>query len=205
MAPLPHALLLAAGPGRRFGSQKLLALWRGRPLLSHVLARMTALRDAGEISGATAVVDAGDEGPAALARQAGVTLVRNAHPERGLSHSLRLGLGALAGLATPPPAALVFLGDQPAVPAEAVEEVLRAWRLGGHAVVRPRYADAPEEPGHPVLLDRDAWGLADRLTGDQGLGAALARAPQLVLHVDVDGGNPDVDRPEDLRRLPPGT
>ena len=52
-----------------------------------------------------------------------------------------------------------------------------------------------------VLLDRDAWGLAERLTGDQGLGRALSNAPELVVHVDVDGANPDVDTPADLPRL----
>ena len=52
-----------------------------------------------------------------------------------------------------------------------------------------------------MLLDRDAWGLAERLTGAQGLGRALSNAPELVVHVDVDGANPDVDTPADLSRL----
>ena len=197
----PHALLLAAGIGSRFGSHKLLTLWRGRPLVSHAIALLATLRDRGLVSGATAVVRTGDEGVGALLRQAGVRVVPNDRPERGLAHSLQLGLGALAALAPEPEGALVFLADQPAVPLEAVEEVVRAWELGGSAVVRPRYASAPGEPGHPVLLDRDAWGLAEGLAGDQGLGRALARSPQLVLHVDVEGANPDVDTPADLARL----
>ena len=199
----PHALLLAAGAGTRFGSQKLLALWRGRPLISHAITLIGALRDRGTIAGATAVVQAGDEAVNALVRQSGLRVIRNAHPEQGLAHSLRLGLGALAGLSPQPEAALIFLADQPSTPIDAVEEVVRAWELGGNSVVRPRYAGAPEAPGHPVLLDRDAWGLAERLTGDQGLGGELARAPHLVLHVDVEGTNPDVDTPEDLSRLDP--
>lgn len=197
----PHALLLAAGTGSRFGSHKLLALWRGRPLVAHVIATTIALRDRGSVSGVTAVVREGDEAVSALARQSGIRVVPNAHPELGLSHSLRLGLGALAALTPEPESALIFLADQPAGPLEAAEEVIRAWELGGSAVVRPRYSEAPDEPGHPVLLDRDAWGLAEGLVGDQGLGAALARAPHLVLRVDVDGANPDVDTPADLSRL----
>ena len=197
----PHALLLAAGTGRRFGSHKLLALWRGRPLVAHVIATALALRDRGWVDGVTAVVGQGDDAVAALIRQSGIRLVPNAHPEQGLSHSLRLGLGALAALTPVPDGALIFLADQPATPGDAIEDVIRAWQLGGAAVVRPRYSEAPDEPGHPVLLDRDAWGLAEGLTGDQGLGAALARSPHLVLHVDVEGANPDVDVPEDLRRL----
>ena len=199
----PHALVLAAGSGTRFGSHKLLALWRGRPLVAHVIATVTALRDRGSVDGVTAVIRQGDDAVADLMRQSGIRLVPNDHPELGLAHSLRLGLGALAALTPEPEAALIFLADQPAAPLEAAEEVVRAWELGGSAVVRPRYSEAPDEPGHPVLLDRDAWGLAERLSGDQGLGAALARSPHLVLHVDVDGANPDVDTPADLDLLGP--
>lgn len=197
----PHALLLAAGSGTRFGSNKLLTLWRGRPLVSHTIAAIAALRDHGVVTGATAVVRAGDQPVADLMRQAGLRLVVNPQPELGLSHSLRLGLGALAALAPPPDGALLFLADQPCAPREAAEEVVRAWQLGGGAVVRPRYSERPDEPGHPVLLDRDAWGLAERLTGDQGLGRVLSNAPELVVHVDVDGANPDVDTPADLSLL----
>ncbi len=197
----PHALLLAAGSSTRFGSNKLLALWRGRPLLSHVIGTVTTLRDRGVVSGATAVVQDGDEPAAALLRQAGIRVIWNEHADQGMAGSLQLGLRALSILTPQPEAALIFLADQPAAPAEAAEEVVRAWELGGSAVVRPRYACSPDEPGHPVLLDRDAWGLAERITGDQGLGRALSGTPAMVLHVDVDGANPDVDIPADLSRL----
>ena len=197
----PHALLLAAGSGTRFGSNKLLAIWHGRPLVSHSIAAIAALRDQGVVAGATAVVRAGDQPVTDLIRQAGLRVVVNARPDLGLAHSLRLGLGALAVVAPPPDGALIFLADQPCAPREAAEEVIRAWQLGGGAVVRPRYSDRPDEPGHPVLLDRDAWGLAERLTGDQGLGKALSNAPELVVHVAVDGANPDVDTTADLSRL----
>lgn len=199
----PHALLLAAGSGTRFGSNKLLTLWRGRPLVGYSIATISALRDQGVVTGATAVVQTGDQSVMDLIRQAGLRVVVNARPDLGLAHSLRLGLGALATLAPPPDGALIFLADQPCAPREAAEEVVRAWQLGGGAVVRPRYSQTPDEPGHPVLLDRDAWGLAERLTGDQGLGRALSSASGLVVHVDVDGANPDVDTPSDLSRLDP--
>ncbi|HET9293629.1 MAG TPA: nucleotidyltransferase family protein [Gemmatimonadales bacterium] len=197
-----HALLLAAGSGSRFGSHKLVAVWRGRPMIAHVITTINALRDRGAIAGALAVVRSGDDRVIDLARQAGFRLVLNSDPGEGLSHSLRLGLGALAMLDPVPDGALVFLADQPAVPIAAAEDVLTAWNLAGGPVVRPRYEASPAEPGHPILLDRDVWGLADGLTGDHGLGAALARAPDLVTYVDVDGANPDVDTPADLTRLP---
>jgi molybdenum cofactor cytidylyltransferase len=153
------------------------------------------------VSGATAVVQGGDEQAAGLLRQAGVRVIWNEHSDAGIAGSLQLGLRALTTLTPQPDAALIFLADQPAAPLDAAEEVVRAWQLGSGAVVRPRYSDAPDEPGHPVLIDRDAWGLAERLTGDQGLGRALSQTPEMVVHVDVDGANPDVDTPADLSRL----
>lgn len=197
----PHALLLAAGSSARFGSNKLLALWRGRPMLSHVITSISTLRERGVISGATAVVRDGDERAGALLRQAGIRVIWNEHAQDGMGPSLQLGLRALVALSPQPDAALIFLADQPDTPIEAAVEVVRAWELGGGAVVRPRYSLAPDEPGHPVLLDRDAWGLAERLGGDQGLGRALSISRDLVVHVDVDGANPDVDTPADLGRL----
>jgi CTP:molybdopterin cytidylyltransferase MocA len=196
-----HALLLAAGSGTRFGSHKLLAIWRGRPIVAHVITTISALRERGAIAGVVAVVRTGDDRVGDLARQAGFRIVPNLDPEEGLSHSLRLGLGALVMLDPAPDGALIFLADQPSVPIAAAEDVLAAWNLAGSPVVRPRYEASPAEPGHPILLDRDVWGLADGLTGDHGLGAALAHTPDLVTYVDVDGANPDVDTPADLTRL----
>ena len=39
------------------------------------------------------------------------------------------------------------------------------------------------------------------LTGDRGMGPVIAAHPELVLRVPIAGANPDVDTPEDLRRL----
>lgn len=66
--------------------------------------------------------------------------------------------------------------------------------------MRPRYADRPGEPGHPVLLHRQLWPEVATLEGDEGAGALLrGRAVTLV---DVPGRNPDIDTPADLAAFP---
>jgi molybdenum cofactor cytidylyltransferase len=120
----------------------------------------------------------------------------NPAPANGLSSSLRLGLGALhAG------AALVLLADQPLVRLDVVAVLVAAWheRLG--LLIRPRYARSPDEPGHPVLLDRSLWPLADRLEGDAGIGRLLDPGAPGAAFIDVPGSNPDVDTPADLHLL----
>lgn len=192
------ALVLAAGSGRRFGGAKLLAPFRGRPLLGHVLELAGRARAGGLVSAACVVIAGGDDAAADMVEAAGHTRVGNPAPQRGLSSSLRLGLASLpAGI----DAALVLLGDQPMVRLQVLEALITAWRAGTGVMIRPRYAEASAEPGHPVLADRSIWSLADRLQGEAGFGAALPVGARGVTLIDVAGGNPDVDTPADLHTL----
>jgi molybdenum cofactor cytidylyltransferase len=198
----PHGLVLAAGRGRRFGGDKLLAHYRGRPLLLHVLDLVAAscrdqIFDRGHV-----VIAAGDDAAQALCRKAGLTAVLNDAPTLGLSHSLRLGLQAIEMLTrNEGSAALVFLADQPLVRLEVVEQVIAAYRSTGAPVVRPRYHNQPNAPGHPVLLDQSTWSLASTLQGDRGLADLLVSPSIETVIIDVPGGNPDVDTPADLHAL----
>jgi len=190
--------VLAAGSGRRFGGAKLLAPFRGMPLLAHVLVLAGRAQTAGLVSTTRVVVARGDIAAGALVEAAGETPVENPDPERGLSGSLRLGLESLpAGI----DAALVLLGDQPLVRLPVLEALITAWRGGTGVLIRPRYAEAAAEPGHPALADRSIWPLAERLEGEAGFGAALPVGAAGVTLIDVAGGNPDVDTPADLHSL----
>jgi CTP:molybdopterin cytidylyltransferase MocA len=189
-------LILAAGGSRRFGGSKLQAPFRGRPLVSYALDVAGRARAAGLLSDLTIVTAAGDPAVAGLAQAAGAVPVVNPSPERGLSSSLRLGLAALDA-----EAALVLLADQPLVRLDVVAVLVAAWheRLG--VLIRPRYARSPDEPGHPVLLDRSLWPLADQLEGEAGLGRLLPIGARGVAIIEVPGSNPDVDTPPDLHQL----
>ncbi|HEY8167113.1 MAG TPA: NTP transferase domain-containing protein, partial [Candidatus Limnocylindrales bacterium] len=82
------ALVLAAGASSRFGSAKQLAPVAGRPMLERVLETVAGagLADVVVVLGAAA--DAILDGVA----WRGERIVRNEHPEAGLSSSLRVGL-----------------------------------------------------------------------------------------------------------------
>lgn len=192
------AVVLAAGRARRFGGPKLLAPLRGRPLLSHVLDVAAAARDQRVIATAVVVVAAGDAVTEVLVREAGLTPVINPAPERGLSSSLRDGL---ASLGPEVGAAVILLGDQPLVRLEVLRALVSAWREGRGPAVRPRYAASPGAPGHPMLVDRSLWTLAERLEGDAGFGPLLPPDSSDVMVIDVPGANPDIDTPADLHTI----
>lgn len=182
--------------------------WQGRPLLAHTLAAVRAAIDTGSLAGGCVVVPSGHTELARLARDAGLDVVANPAPAAGLSSSLRLGIARLERTAPPhrPRAAVIFLGDQPLVRPDVVAKLTAAWHAEPVAAVRPRYADTPNEPGHPLLIDGSLWALVGSLVHDAGFGPALSAQRISVRAVDVPGRNPDVDTPADLGNLPlPGS
>lgn len=186
-------LILAAGTATRFGSDKLAAPLRGKPVLDHVIDALLAV----PIQEIVVVTRAGRRMPST---GAAVTVVLNLTPEIGLSSSLRLGIDAVGRLGGPPvDAVLVALGDQPELDPDVIRRLLAAAERSDRPVVTPRYErDASR---NPVLLRRAAFVLLAELTGDRGLGPVLDAHHELVLGVPVEGANPDVDTPADLAKL----
>lgn len=183
------ALVLAAGESRRFGSPKQLAQLEGRTLLEHVLE----LARAAELRPVVAVVPVWLTLPGSMAGAADLVWLRNPDPERGMSHSLRLGLAAVPPEAS---AAVLLLGDQPRIPQGHLHALVAA--RGPRPVVATRHAGVLMPP---VLLERSQFGISERVTGDRGLRDLLRADPDLVTAVDVAEPLDDVDDPADLERM----
>jgi molybdenum cofactor cytidylyltransferase len=182
------AVILAAGASRRFGSPKQLAVIDGRTLLEHVIGAAMA----GDLEPLVVVVPAWLSPPAGL-DDGSVRWIRNPFPERGMSISLRLGLGALGADTS---AALILLGDQPGIQPASITAVVGA---RGNRPMVAASADGVLAP--PVLIERTHFHLADRLTGDVGLRQLLREHPDLVTRVPVPAHAADVDTPDDLDRV----
>ena len=187
------AVLLAAGSGSRFGGGKLLAPYRGRPLIEASLAN---LADA-PVDETVVVLGDDAERLRAVCEPYGVRVVENPDWERGQSTSVRAGLLALGPEVR---AAVILLADQPLVGAGAVERLVAAFEEGAKVAV----ATYGGRRRNPVLFSREVWPLLEaELAGDEGARVILRRRPDLVTEVPCDGvGDPaDVDTVEDLRSL----
>jgi len=186
-------IVLAAGAGSRFGGGKLLAEYRGRPLIEATLLR---LREAP--ADETIVVVGNDaEGLRGLCESYGVRLAENPDWAEGMATSVKEGLAACSPDAD---AAVVVLGDQPLVGAKAVERLVEAYE-GGAAVAVATYGG---ERRNPALFTRRMWPmLEEELSGDEGARGFMRRHPEMVAEVPCDDvADPtDVDTVEDLRRL----
>jgi CTP:molybdopterin cytidylyltransferase MocA len=187
------AVLLAAGSGSRFGGRKLLAPYRGRPLIESSLANLAQA----PVDETVVVVGDDAEMLRVVCEPFGHRVVENPDWERGQSTSVRAGLLALGPEVR---AAVVLLADQPLVGAGAVDRLVAAFEGGARVAV----ATYDGKRRNPVLFSRAVWPLLlEELSGDEGARAVLRRHPDLVTEVPCDGvGDPvDVDTAEDLRGL----
>lgn len=182
-------LVLAAGAGRRFGTPKLLADLRGRPLVEYVLAAMAG----SPLDRVTVVLGAASGELLARIDLHGAVPVICPDWAEGQAASLRSGIRAVGEA----DAVVVALGDQPNLAPAAVEAVLAA-RDGRAEAVRAMYSGSP---GHPVVLERSLFPRVAELRGDVGARELLEEVR--VAEVDCDGlGNPaDVDTRDDLEAL----
>ena len=182
-------IVLAGGAGRRFGSPKQLAAFRGRPLLEHALAAAAAA----PVARVAVVLGANAEAVRDEVDLHGADPVICATWRDGMAESLKAGVAGLGEAE----AVVVMLGDQPLVSAEAVRRVV-ASREAGTQAVRATYAGVP---GHPVVLERALFGEVAALEGDVGARAILESASVREVACDDVGDPADVDSPADLRAL----
>ena len=178
------AILLAAGYGRRYGSNKLLEDWEGAPLYRwaldalplDALDRGIVVSQYGEI-----LSEAG---------RRGLLPVLNCHPWEGVSASLRLGLLAAKDSA----GALFAVCDQPRLRQGSLRRLLASFAAepeGIHALAWQG------RRGNPVIFPRRLYPELLALTGDQGGSAVLRRHPEDLRLVEAAGPEEleDVDRP----------
>ena len=119
-----------------------------------------------------------------------------------LSDTLRAGVDAIAARESrhEQSALLICLGDQPLLRLEVIRALIDGWKHGALAV-RPAYRDAPDTPGHPLLIDSSLWRYATEMRGDHGLAPVLTRRGVPIRGIPVGGSNPDVDTLEHLSQL----
>lgn len=185
-------IVLAAGLSRRMGRAKMLMPVDGRAIIRHAVESVLA----GGVDSVWVVTGPDVEPIEAALAGLTVQIVVNPTPEEGQSGSLRAGIAAL-----PPSvdAALIALGDQPALAPSIIPALLAARRTSPKLIVAPRYRDGQ---GNPVVFKREIFPELLRLTGDRGARPIIQKEPARVEWVELDlPMPPDVDTPADYEKI----
>jgi molybdenum cofactor cytidylyltransferase len=186
------AIMLAAGRSTRMGGpNKLLATIAGKPLVRIAVEQALASRAAPLI-----VVTGHERGrvEAALS-DLNVQLVHNPDYARGLSTSLKTGLGAVRDDVD---SAIVCLGDMPQVTTALIDQLIATFDPQRNAlVVVPTIGG---KRGNPVVWSRQFFPDLMRLDGDVGARHLIGANADVVAEVPIEdaGALIDVDTPEAL-------
>ena len=185
--PKLGCVIMASGLGKRFGGNKLMADFHGRPMILRAL-------DATEGLFSHRVVVTRHESIADLCREQNVDVVLHDLPNR--NDTVRLGLEALGDL----DCCMFLPGDQPLLRRETVAMLLESWKENPDRIIRPVYEDTV---GSPVLFPSWAFPELKSLPEGKGGSVVIKNHPHEIMHVSVP--NPfelmDADTPETLELL----
>jgi len=186
------AMVLAAGESRRMGRQKLLLPYGGTTVVEAVVR---AALDS-SVDETMVVLGADREAVRDALKSYPVTFAVNEDFRRGMLSSVQAGFRALPGGSE---AAVVMLGDQPAVASRTIDELVQAFRKDDRGIVLPRYAG---RRGHPVLVGTGYREEINGLDPEVGLRGLRQAHPEDVLEVEVSAPAPpeDMDVPDDYAR-----
>lgn len=188
MSRLPVGLLLAAGQGRRFGSNKLL-----HPIADELpMFQVMANKLLDVLPGSVMVINPQLIPYTEPLEQRGMHVVVNKQAEHGIGSSIACGVRAS------PDATgwLIALADMPYVKSLTIQQLSQRLQKGA-GIVAPRYK---QQRGHPVGFNRRFKDELIALNGDVGARQIIQNhQDQLELLENDDAGSiTDIDQMSDL-------
>jgi molybdenum cofactor cytidylyltransferase len=186
-----HAIVLAAGASRRFGSPKQLVQFERRPLIQRVIAGAT------ELTGAAVSVVLGAYAAeiAATLPPGSASIIINRDWQEGIASSIRAAVARLPGACD---GVLLLLADQPLVGSHSLNRLAAAWRRQPRSIIASRYGAVT---GVPAIFPRWCFSDLASLRGDQGARILLRRYADHVVRLANPEAEVDIDYPEDLLNL----
>lgn len=189
------AIIVAAGASSRLGQPKQLVIFDGEPLLQRAVqcAISAGTESVFVVLGAhhQAIQNVIDFGSA-------IVLV-NENWEVGLASSIRAGVKALDVGATEPAGVLLMTCDQPRVTAQHLRKMIEQFDSQAETVlIASVYAGVR---GTPAIFPRAMFADLLELQGDKGARGLLMKTSLPVVEIQLEGGELDIDKPDDLAKL----
>lgn len=147
-------VLLAAGAGSRYGSNKLLEKINGRRMFENVIEAVSKYDVRKTI--VTGYDDIGD-----YAVLHGFTAMYNKRPELGISVSMKLGLSTVRDY----PAVMFCVSDQPNVTSDTIARLMHGYAVSDKNLV---CAGNDKELGNPCIFGKKYYDELEKLEGDVG-------------------------------------
>lgn len=182
-------MILAAGESKRMKVQKLLLPFEGKTMIEKVLENVTH----SGVDNTLVVVGSHSNEILDIIDHLPVSHCYNDNYTQGMLSSVKCGIRALPEKFE---AVLVFLGDQPMIPAEAVKMVIQAYRSSHKGIVVPTFE---KRRGHPLLISSKYREEIEKLEEQEGLRSLAIKFAYDVLEVETNlpGILRDIDTKEE--------
>jgi len=178
------SIVLAAGEAKRFGKNKLLQHFNGKPIINSVIDAVSFL---------DRVIIVGRYAEELLPYLKNEIVIYNPRWKLGLSESIKIGVRFFQDY----DAVLIVLGDMPLLTQDTIKKIISSYNTECSAVV-PEYQGTR---GNPVLISRALFADLMKLEGDIGAREILKNRKDACL---VEAGKEvivDVDTEFDLTSL----
>ena len=187
-------IILAAGSSSRLGRQKQLLGYNGKTLLSHVVS--AALKTVNTFS--IVVIGSSNEEMQQELSQTNIHVVINHQWQHGISSSIKAGLAELLQLHPRLDACIFAVCDQPFITPQLLEALITKYEQSGKGIVAATYAGTA---GTPALFSRKYFAELASLQKDEGAKPLLQKYISDLATIPFDGGEIDIDTPEDYKKL----
>lgn len=188
------AIIVAAGASSRLGQPKQLVIFDGEPLLQRTI-RIAAEAGASPVF---VVLGAHREFIESKVDFQAAKIVLNPRWAEGLAGSIRAGVRAVEAEAPHASGVLLMTCDQPRVTTQHLGWLIDSIRHSPGSAAASLYAG---KRGVPAVFPRAAFAELCTLHGDKGARDLLVNPPWPVMEIALEGGEVDIDRPDDLVKL----
>jgi len=186
------AMILAAGESTRMGKPKLLLPFGNKTIIESIIEKVIPSK----VDRTLVVLGSGWEKIEPKIKRFPLKITVNPHFKKGMLSSVQWGFKTLPKKAR---AALVLLGDQPAVSTVVLDKIIDAYQATKKGIVLPVYK---KERGHPVLIDLKYKGEVESLSHQVGLRGLVYSHPEDIMEVKVKTASilKDIDYLEDYQK-----
>lgn len=180
-------VIMASGLGKRFGENKLMADFHGKPLISYILDITSNLFQ-------KRVVVTRHEEVAKLCKETNIDVLLHTMPHQ--SDTIRLGLETLSDTKR----CMFCTADQPLLKQETIAALAIYAANAPDQIIRPAFENTP---GSPVIFPKWTYDELLHLPEGNGGGYVIQRHPEFVKYLPVTESCEleDIDTREDFLRL----
>ncbi len=186
-------LILAAGSSSRLGQSKQLLTYHHVTLLEKSIHESIQSR----VGDVFVVLGANEEEHRKVVEHLPVTIISNSTWKKGMGNSMKTGLSCVIDKNPLVEGVLILVCDQPALTSHHLQKLQEAFLQTQIPIVASHYGDTLGVPAffHRVLFD-DLLQVPD----DSGAKKVISKYHHQVKSIRFEGGELDIDTPEDYQR-----